>query len=439
MLLHWLRKLRSFLRQPLATGKFPDFRYRLGFECLETRTLPSANVVMESLSRLRSTQIQYQYQVQNEPLTAPFTVNFYRSSNATFDPADILIGTDTALDGAVGDHTSAVVTLTAGFAPDLQRKFILAVATGVPSTQDMTALRTYILGVVTHGDAPTGKFPPWVTYVANQLKSLKYDAVIPFDWAKLAAIPAPGPAREAAKRMVASVRATIASVAPDGSWDLHLIGHSRGGVIISLAMQELISSKLPQLTGYKRSTYLDSHPANSSTDYLFNTLPQPTLHKALLGLTAYELAIRLQHLINDPPAFVPRGVDYAEAYFQKGKAAKVVYQPQEAILNLWGQNNIPSQGPAVHYVNLTVPGMSHTGVWRLYSRSIVQSLTTALPKQTTFVPSKPYDLRPLPCEEPLSSRNPTIPLRFWTVIPVFLGPFPASILQQSTFGWIVSI
>ena len=74
-------------------------------------------------------------------------------------------------------------------------------------------------------------------------------------------------------------------------------------------------------------------------------------------------------IANDPPAFVPKGLDYAEAYYQKGFAALVVYQPQEAILNLWGQNNIPTLGPAVHYVDLTVPGISHTGVWRLYARS----------------------------------------------------------------------
>ena len=157
--------------------------------------------------------------------------------------------------------------------PDLQRKFILAVASGVPSTDDTAALRTYILGVVTHGDAPTGKFPVWVPYMADQLKSLNYDAAIPFDWAKLAAIPLPGPALVAVDKMVASVRSTIAKIAPNGSWDLHLIGHSRGGVIISLAMDKLIKANVPQLSGYKRITYLDSHPANASTDSLFNTPP----------------------------------------------------------------------------------------------------------------------------------------------------------------------
>ena len=48
---------------------------------------------MESLVRLQSTKIQYSYEVQSAALPAPFTVNFYRSSDATFDPGDVLIAT----------------------------------------------------------------------------------------------------------------------------------------------------------------------------------------------------------------------------------------------------------------------------------------------------------------------------------------------------------
>ena len=359
----------------------------------------SANVVMESLVRLDSTALQYQYEVQYEAVSAPFTVNFYRSSDGAFDPGDLFIGSDTATAGSVGDHTSEVVTLTTGYAPDLSRKFILAVATGVPSTDDTAALRIFIIGAVTHGDAPTGQFPTWVTFMAKKLTRMGYDATIPFNWAKLAALPFSGPALVAVDLMAASIRATIEKTAALGTWDLHLIGHSRGGTIISLTMDKLITDGVPQLNGYKRLTYLDSHPANASTDGLFNTLPQPTLGKTVLGLVAYRLAVKLQHLINDPPAFVPKGVDYAEAYFQKGLAYQVVFQKQEAILNLWGEDNIPTKGPAVHYVNLTTPGISHTGVWRLYARSIIHSLRTGLPNQTTFVPPKPYNLRPLPVEK----------------------------------------
>ena len=44
--------------------------------------------------------------------------------------------------------------------------------------------------------------------------------------------------------------------------------------------------------------------------------------------------------------FVPRGVDYAEVYYQTGLAAQVVYQPAEAILNLWGQSRITAPSTA---------------------------------------------------------------------------------------------
>jgi hypothetical protein len=417
MILQWFRsQQRKNSRRHLGVARSHT---RTAFESLENRALLSATVAMDSLSRLDSTHIQYQYEVQTAPVISPFTVNFYRSSDTVYDGSDLGIGTDIVSSATIGVHTSSPVLLTAGFAPDPMHKYILAVATGVSTTEDTAVLRTYILGVVTHGDAPTGKFPSWVTDVANELTSMNYDVAIPFDWAKIAAIPLPGTAQTAADLMTVKVLETIAQVAPEGSWDLQMIGHSRGGSVISVAMDNLISLDVPQLNGYKRLTYLDSHPANAASDSLFNTLPQPTLKKAALGLAAYSVAIRLQHLMNDPAAFVPKGVDYAEAYFQRGRAAKVVYQKEEAILNLWGQNKIPSNGPSVRYVNLTVPGISHTGVWRLYTRSIVQSLTTTLPNQTTFVPSKPFDLRPLPSE------NTTDRYHIWS--------FPARLRAMAVF------
>lgn len=251
----------------------------------------------------------------------------------------------------------------------------------------------YAFFPVPHGDAPTGKFPAWVPYVAKQLDCLKYDATIPFDWSQLAAIPKPGLAVDL---MAKRVLDTMKQVAPQGSWDLQLIGHSRGGTIISLTMDKLVKSNSPLLTGYKRLTYLDSHPANAGTDSLFNYRPQPTPGKLLAGRVAYGFAKLLQHSINDPSSFVPQGVDYAEAYFQKSLAWKVQCQPQEAILNLWGQNNVPTNGPAVNYVDVTADGMSHTGVWRLYANSITQTLPTSLRTQTTFVPNQPYNFQPLP-------------------------------------------
>ncbi len=401
-MLQFISKWRTVVGKRSSPRRSRESHYGPRFESLENRTLltASTNVVMESLVRLQSTTIQYSYEVQNAALPGPFTVNFYRSSDATFDPGDVLIGTDTATEGSVGDHTSEVVTLTAGYAPDLTRKFMLAVATGVPSTDTTADLRIYILGAVTHGDAPTGKFPAWVPYVAKQLDCLKYDATIAFDWSKLAAIPKPGFALLAVDLMAKRVLDTMKQVAPQGSWDLQLIGHSRGGTIISLTMDKLVKSNSPLLSGYKRLTYLDSHPANAGTDSLFNYLPQPTLGKALAGRVAYGFARLLQHSINDPSSFVPQGVDYAEAYFQKSLAWKVQYQPQEVILNLWGESNIPTNGPAVHSVDVTADGMSHTGVWRLYANSITQTLPTSLRTETTFVPAQPYNFKPLPVVPP---------------------------------------
>lgn len=388
MLLRWFRNLCGSRVSRPASARSRAGRCRPSVETLENRTLLSATVEMGTLTRTDSTHLQYIYQVANGP--ASFAVNFYRSSDATHDASDIAIGTDSVV-GAVDGQYSRNMTLTAGFAPDPAHKFILAVATGVTSTDDTAALRTYILGVVTHGDAPTGQFPTWVPYVASQLQGLNYDATIAYDWSKIAFLPASGTAQLAADLLTAKVLATIAqSGAPQGAWDLQMIGHSRGASVISLSMQQLISLHVPQLAGYKRLTYLDAHPANAGTDNLFN-------YSTLKGHLGYRAAIKLQQIINDPPAFVPAGVDYAESYYQQGLAAQVLYQKLEAVLNLWGQSNLTL---AAHTIDLTVPGMSHTGVWRVYSRLIVQSLATALPGETTFAPviKLPDDLRPLPIE-----------------------------------------
>ena len=162
-------------------------------------------------------------------------------------------------------------------------QIVCAMAFDLLSPEDQAKVTKLTTEYVTHGDAPTGQFPKWVPYMASQLKDLKYDATIAFNWAKLAAIPLPGPALVAVDLMAASVQNTIKKVAPNSSWDLHLIGHSRGGVIISLTMDKLISSNVPQLNGYKRMTYLDSHPANASTGTMIqNRAKNMTIPSAVL-------------------------------------------------------------------------------------------------------------------------------------------------------------
>src|SRR5689334_4738041 len=92
--LQWISKLLEIVGRRAGAKRGGGSRFRPCFEALENRALMSANVVMEGLSRLQSTKVQYQYEVRNEALPAPFTVNFYRSSNATLGTGDVFIGSD---------------------------------------------------------------------------------------------------------------------------------------------------------------------------------------------------------------------------------------------------------------------------------------------------------------------------------------------------------
>src|SRR4051794_20594408 len=66
-----------------------------------------------------------------------------------------------------------------------------------------------------------------------------------------------------------TLRQLLPTVGPGDGIDLHLIGHSRGSVVVSqaaIALQELDQGgSLPQLTaGRLRLTFLDPHPAHNT-------------------------------------------------------------------------------------------------------------------------------------------------------------------------------
>ena len=57
----------------------------------------------------------------------------------------------------------------------------------------------------------------------------------------------------------------------------------------------------------------------------------------------------------DPPACFPSIVDQANVFYEHTAATA------GGIYNLWGQVPVKSEGPAVHYYNLTAMGVTHSG------------------------------------------------------------------------------
>src|SRR5207249_11553918 len=103
-----------------------------------------------------------------------------------------------------------------------------------------------------------------------------YNQVIPFYWVGESRLPAPRETLIAGidlyDQIVTAAQQLVSEPDPltsDGQAlpgsvvDLHLIGHSRGSVVISQALQDLAGTTIPELQGgFKRMTMLDPHPAN---------------------------------------------------------------------------------------------------------------------------------------------------------------------------------
>ncbi|MFO0890898.1 MAG: hypothetical protein U0790_17365 [Isosphaeraceae bacterium] len=134
--------------------------------------------------------------------------------------------------------------------------------------------------------------------------------------------------------------------------DVQFIGHSEGAVVNTRAIAALERSSTPELAaGYVVDTLLDPHAAN-------NGVPgQGSVSGGPLGLLATVLVSGYQSRANDPPVFIPAGVDEAQVFYQHAPASRY-----GQIYNLWGQVPVPnlSDNPVAYY-NLTGAGAVHSG------------------------------------------------------------------------------
>ena len=154
--------------------------------------------------------------------------------------------------------------------------------------------------------------------------------------------------------------------------NLDFIGHSEGTVINTYAIVRLKDMMTPGLqAGYINDTMLDPHAAN-------NNLPgqQLSIAGGVLAPLARSIITNYQGKAQDPPVFVPSIVDQAQVFFEHTPAKG------SELYNLWGQVPVKSNGPVVHYYNLTPSKATHsgkTGVQFWYRNFIVPSLGDQAP------------------------------------------------------------
>ncbi len=372
-------------------------------ESLETRLALSATAAaaapairMISASTADSKSVTIEYQV-NQPISAttPLQFGVYRSSNSQFDSSDAVVDTYTlvppgassgqaaTLDQAgqsataVGTH-ELTIPLPQGLPPYPDKPFVLVVADpGSPSAtaepQQTASFRVYTIGIVTHGgiqDPSWTHGPPWQLETAYLMKHQGFDSVIHYNWALLSGTP--GEAIKQSPRLARIILGTADRFPANAPVDLEFIGHSEGTVVNTYAIVKLSTEMTPQLkSGFIEDTLLDPHAANN--DIVSGT--QMNFAGPLAGL-ARAIVTNYQHRANDPPAYFPSIVDEAQVFYEHSSATA------GGIYNLWGQVPVKSDGPLVHYYNLTPSGVTHsgnTGVPEWYRNFIVPTLGNQAP------------------------------------------------------------
>ncbi|MGD9635429.1 MAG: Calx-beta domain-containing protein, partial [Pirellulales bacterium] len=333
--------------------------------------------------------IDFDWRVTANATNGSFELQVYRSSDNSFDPAeDIAVSDLLAVDSIIGSGTSSIA-LHDSFGIDAQHPYVLVVAD--PSNvveeaneiNNSVAIRRNTIAVVTHGFIPNNPFTGdplevaspqgWIDRMDQALRDGGYDDVIEYLWTGDAGRPAlemaSGQAFPLATLIVADVQSNF-----EGPVDVHLIGHSRGAVVVSQAAAALISvgADVEQLeTGLVDMTLLDPHPAHNPPSGNWYTTGSFTGLLSPLNsfVSIYErLVVWFQAEAQDPAVFVPTNVDRTSVYHQNTPAEQAV-PFLDSLLNLIGE--VPILG-ATQQLLVATPE-SHTTIHDWYTANVLVS------------------------------------------------------------------
>jgi len=319
--------------------------------------------------------------------SGPVRFGVYRSADERFDSSDVLLGVWEATDGgfsSAGAHR-LTIPVEGGLPIDLARPYVLVVANpdepGALADPGRTAsFRKYSVGVVSHGGVVHKAWkiaPPWALQTAKLMEWEGYDAVLPFNWTDDSRTA--GRAARQGPKLANQINKIVDRLPDSAIVDLHLISHSEGAVVNTMALVNLDQTASPGLrAGYVKNTLLDPHGAN-------NDVPgQMSAANNLIGAIAYAVTRDFKSKAKDPIVFIPSNVDETEVFYQHADARNA-HGVNGNNYNLWGQVPIPNQsGRPVHYYNLTNAGAVHSGDYGVQSwyRNFV---ATTLSEQTPLI------------------------------------------------------
>ena len=282
----------------------------------------------------------------------------------------------------MGSH-QLTIPLPQGLPPFPEKPYVVVVADpSLPSANhdpaQTASFRTYTIGIVTHGgiqDTSWKHGPPWELQMAYDMKQEGYDSVIAYNWV--------GVSNNPGSAIKQSPRLALASFMPPASFpasapvDLDFIGHSEGAVINTYALVKLENMMTPGMkAGYITDTLLDPHAAN-------NNVPGQQL-----SIAGGILAPLARTIITNYQAEPTIHLYLFHPWSTRHRFSSSIRRPQGSeMYNLWGQVPVKSNGPVVHYYNLTPSKVTHsgdTGIEFWYRNFIVPSLGDQAPLVQTL-------------------------------------------------------
>jgi hypothetical protein len=404
--------------------------------------VPSPPVPMREATTLDAKSVTVFFDKTKKLETAQTnTFQVYRSNEPVKNALAVPIGQPTKLTITPGEDKVTLLPDTP-LLPDTRFPYIVVEEFGSDGTEISTYFRKWMLGAIAHGFNPYAHMswdwvsnnlisvPKWETDMADKLKDKKsgdgYDDVIAFDWVTASGTSKPNLAVNEGTDLADQIWKKINDLHRMNQHlgdvvDLHLIGHSRGTVVVDQALEQLQKffpqSGAPYGGGYIVLTLLDPHPANNNLETPWCSTAFRKTHDESLNINQYwncenrevgfssffsHLQIFLstknfQDAASDPGIQIPDGVSKIEIWYQHTPAYQLCDKGAlnpESLMNLWGMvspatinslnNKIAINRTDLTNVNIDGIGfIGHSEVPLIYEQLWVDSGTLNRSPETT--------------------------------------------------------
>jgi hypothetical protein len=421
-----------------------DYEYKFVTECYQKPEKPKnkneLTLTKATTTDAQSVTVDYTIEISDqEEASQPIHFEIYRSPVEDAAPSSHKIGEEDIKIGendipnqtnSTPDKNKHKVKLTLdkdALKPNTAFPYVVVVGTynGKKST---TYFQKYLLGVIAHGfnrwnrpyirrvagayelfleynypqtvpliphprENLTG-IPDWEIIMARNLEERnRYNHVISFNWTETCAIAEKGMAVQAGSDLAKQiVKWMFGARSHDGDVvDIHLIGHSRGTVVVTQALQHLSTASPSFEGGYVELTLLDPHPANNEFGKWYDEgsftdmMATNPLYGSIVN-RIYDIikdATDFQNAAQDPSLKIPKNVKKIDVWYQNTHADDLSNEPdQEYIMNLWGligsnviQNN---SGVLIEPHDKTTkpgvkPAIGHNQIPDIYEEQVVET------------------------------------------------------------------